>query len=107
MLSTTHFNLFKVIGSLQRSIISLSRYFSETTLASLLYLKPLAFRYNCFIKCHKCSFDLDGLSLSLSKRENVNLDTENGPFAVEFKANIPSLTLNTGSSVGVFAVRDI
>jgi len=107
MLSTTNCNLFKVIRSLQRSTIPLSRDFSETTLASLFYLKPLAFRYNCFIKCHKCSFDLDGLSLSLSKRENINLDTEDGPFAVEFKANTLSLTLNTASSVGVFAVRDI
>lgn len=47
------------------------------------------------------------VSLSFSKRECVNLDTENGPFAVEFKANTQSLTLNTASFVGVFAVRDI
>lgn len=40
------------------------------------------------------------VSLSLSKRENVNLDIENGPFTVEFKANTPALTLNTASSVG-------
>lgn len=68
MLSTTDFNLFKVIGSLERSIIPLLRDFSKRTLASLFYLKPLAFQYNYFIKCHKYSFDLDGVSLFLKKR---------------------------------------
>lgn len=41
------------------------------------------------------------------KRENVNLDIENGPFTVEFKANTLALTLNTALLLGVFAVRDI